>query len=85
MTLNVLKLHIRKVHRISLVDDFVCPKCTQPVFAPATNDDSVDAEVEANESIVDRNLMNQGYIPFRKSLKWKSSPKQMLAIDLIRG
>ena len=65
MTVNVLKLHIRKVHRISCVDDFICPKCTQPVFTPPSND-NVDANVEADESILDRNLMNQGYIPFKK-------------------
>ena len=66
MTVNVLKLHIRKVHRISCVDDFICPNCTHPVFSPPSNDDNDDANAESNESILDRNLMNQGCIPFEK-------------------
>ena len=69
MTVNVLKLHIRKVHRISCVDDFICPKCTHPVFSPPSNDDNDDANAESNESILDRNLMNQGCIPFKNNKK----------------
>ena len=80
MTVNVLKLHIRKVHRISCVDDFICPKCTHPVFSPPSNDDNDDANAESNENILDRNLMNQGCIPF-KTPKIQNLPKANIKLS----
>ena len=32
MSIQLLKLHVKKVHRISCVESFTCPKCFQPVF-----------------------------------------------------
>ena len=66
MTLQVLKLHVKKVHRISCVEDFVCPKCTQPIFNPS-NTDVKENDNETKENIEDRNVLNQG-TALRKSV-----------------
>ena len=67
MTLHVLKLHVKKVHRISCVKDFVCPKCNNQVFSSQQNNDDQSGEVinaendyENSVHVQDKNLMNQG-------------------------
>ena len=57
MTLQVFKLHVKKVHRISCVDNFTCPKCLQPIFDPTNR----DADHNAEEN-VDHNIINRGSI-----------------------
>ena len=64
MSLNLLKLHVKKVHRISCVDNFTCPKCLQAVFdSPA---ESVEGYKEDQNVIKDcgddQNMINQGII-----------------------
>ena len=54
MTLQILKLHVKKVHRISCVEDFMCPKCLQPIFeSPDTTDSGI-------KETLDHNMLNQG-------------------------
>ena len=64
MTHTLLKLHVKKVHRISCVEEFVCPKCTQSVFDPSIND--VHEIDDIKENLEDRNMSNHG-ITLRKS------------------
>ena len=57
MTLELLKLHVKRVHRISCVESFACPKCMQQIFDPTAK----DADNSAKEN-VDHNITNQGTI-----------------------
>ena len=63
MSLHLLKLHVKKVHRISCVENFTCPKCLEPVF-----DSPTVAEVDQKENqkirteCDDPNIINQGLL-----------------------
>ena len=58
MTLQILKLHVKKVHRISCVEDFMCPKCLQPIFeSPDTTDKGMESGMKET---LDHNMLNQG-------------------------
>ena len=58
MTLQILKLHVKKVHRISCVEDFMCPKCMQTIFE---SPETVDKDMESGiKEPLDHNMLNQG-------------------------
>ena len=63
MSLNLLKLHVKKVHRISCVDNFTCPKCLQAVFdSPAESVDGYKEDQNVIKDSGDQNMINQGII-----------------------
>ena len=63
MSLNLLKLHVKKVHRISCVENFTCPKCLQAVFdSPAEIVDGYKEDRNVIKDCGDQNMTNQGII-----------------------
>ena len=63
MSLNLLKLHVKKVHRISCVENFTCPKCLQVVFdSPAESVEGYKEDQNVIKDCGDQNMINQGII-----------------------
>ena len=63
MSLHLLKLHVKRVHRISCVENFTCPKCLRPVFDSPTvaelgQKDNQNIRTECD----DPNIINQGML-----------------------
>ena len=60
MSLHLFKLHVKKVHRMSCMDSFTCPKCLQPVFESPVSEDVNKENPTSIKECEDQNIINQG-------------------------
>ena len=84
MSLHLLKLHIKKVHRISCVESFTCPKCLQPVFESPVLEDVHKGNQSSIKECDDPNIANQGIVIYQNRIYMVRNDIKQAFITLIQ-